>query len=288
MYQIYKITSPSGKFYIGLTSQTIKVRWGNHVRKAFKRPDYNHGFYNAIRKYGPAAFTIEELCKATSKQEAQRLEKKYIAAADKGLLYNVSPGGEADGEVGMKLFWEAINADPVAKASYLQRLSDAKKKADWSDYDLMSEQAAQWRKDNPKEAYKLARRGTRIANRSQPRKPADTRTLKERLLWKHKKGEVVRKNTTEFWASCPSDKRAGIVEKIRSKAKEQWAAVTDVKARSELTAKARSAIDRKKQGAAASKGIKQWWVDLKADPVRYAAHIALRTASLKKTLEGKT
>ena len=81
VYQIYKILSPSGKFYIGLTSQTALVRWRNHIRKAYVRPEYNHGLYNAIRKYGPAAFELTVVGVASSKQEAQRMERSAIAAA---------------------------------------------------------------------------------------------------------------------------------------------------------------------------------------------------------------
>lgn len=288
MYQIYKLTAPSGKMYIGLTKQTIKVRWSNHVRKAFTRVDYNHGLYNAIRKYGPAAFVISELATAASKQEAQRLERRFIALEDPSLLYNVSPGGEADGETGSRLFWGAMDADPVAKAAYLAKLSAIKKADDWSDYPAMSVQAALWRKENPKEAYRFARRGLRIANRgSPPRNTEDTRSLKERLQWKHKRGDMVRKNTTAFWENVPDETRAAIREKVRAASVAQWGRVTDKSTRSKLTEKARNSIDRAKQGAAASAGIKRWWTELKADPARYAAYIEQRKQTLRTTLESK-
>lgn len=34
MYSIYRITSPSGKYYIGLTRQTVSARWSQHSRIA--------------------------------------------------------------------------------------------------------------------------------------------------------------------------------------------------------------------------------------------------------------
>lgn len=263
------------------------MRWANHVRKAFAQPWYNHGLYNALRKYGPSAFTVEIIAEVHTKQEAQKLERKLIAQSDPDMLYNISPGGEADGEFASKKFWDSLNADPAAKAAYIARLSKTKLSADWTDYDSLAALNAQWRKENPKEAYHLARRGTRIANRNQPKRAGDTRSLKERLLWKHKRGEMVGRNTTEFWRKCPADKKAEIVDKVRSAAREQWERVTDPVDRSRLTEKARSSIDRAKQGAAASAGIKRWWAELKADPVRYAEYIDARKASLLKTLEGK-
>lgn len=52
--------------------------------------------------------------------------------------------------------------------------------------------------------------------------------------------------------------------------------------RNTKAAEARKHIDRNKQGKAASKGLKAWWASLKADPVRYAAHLAARKETLAK------
>lgn len=286
-YQIYKLTSPSGKFYIGLTKQGIKTRWDNHVRKALTQLAYNHGLYNAIRKYGAAAFTTEELAVAQSKQEAQRLEKKFIAGSDKSKLYNISPGGEADGETGGKIFWDRMRNDPAAMEAYVKKLSDAKRANDTSDYTYMQECLQKWRRENRKVAYQLARRGTRIMNRRVPAPPSDERTLKDKLMWKWKKGEVVRKNTTAFWEHCSDEKRAEHSAKVSAAATAQWDAIKDPQIRSAMTSKARAAIDRKTQGAAASRGVKKFWEDLKKDPARYSEYMVSRTASLMKTIERK-
>lgn len=287
MYQIYKVTAPSGKSYIGLTKQGVMVRWNNHVRKAYKRVDYNHGLYNAIRKYGPSAFTLAVLADAKSKQEAQRLEKKYIAATDKTMLYNVSPGGEADGSSGSALFWRNINADPNARAAYLEKLSRTKRSRDWTDYAAMTVATLQWRKDNPKAAHKLSRRASRVASRTASPKRADTRTLKERLMWKHKRGDMVSAQMTAFWAKVSQEKKLSMAQKVSVSAKARWDAIQDKYERAKITEKARAGIDRDKQGKAASEGIKRWWVELKANPVRYAEYIERRAAALVKTLEGK-
>ena len=46
-------------------------------------------------------------------------------------------------------------------------------------------------------------------------------------------------------------------------------------------------MDRKVQGAAASKGLKGFWAEIKKDPERYAAYMASRNKTLLETLERK-
>lgn len=97
---IYYFKSPSNKFYIGQTMQTLKRRREEHKSRA------KHGnkalFYKAIRKYGIDAFEFGELAtvSAFSKKELRQklniLEIRYIADFKKEgiLLYNLSAGGE--------------------------------------------------------------------------------------------------------------------------------------------------------------------------------------------------
>lgn len=283
-YTIYRLTSPSGKSYIGLTKTPLKERWRHHVRRAFKE-SRNHPLYNAIRKYGPESFIVENIDSAPNKAEAQALERLYIAWTSPE--YNLSPGGEADGEAGSRIFWNRINADPEAREEYLKLLSEVKKKQDWSDYSTMSEKAQEWRKNNPREAYRLAYRAIRIARRSKPIKQKETRSLKDRLMWKHKRSVKTRENTFALWARRTDAERIEVAAKISKKVKERWETVTDPQERSRLTAQARAAIDRKKQRPAASRGIKRFWEELRKDPARYAEYMAARNASLKKTNERK-
>lgn len=83
MYLIYRHTSPSGKSYIGLTSNLYYRTW-RHLRSdsgciAFK---------NAIQKYGFDSFTTDILAKNLTLEEANILEEQYI------LEYNtLSPNG---------------------------------------------------------------------------------------------------------------------------------------------------------------------------------------------------
>lgn len=223
-YAIYKLTSPSGRFYIGLTKTTVKERWRQHVSKALKT-DYNHPLYNAIRKYGAESFTVEQIDSANGKVSAAELEKHHISNSPKKLLYNISPGGESDGEVGGRIFWERINNNPQMREEYLKKLSDVKKTRDWSDYEAMSDAAKKWRAENPKEAYKLSYRASRIARRKQQNtlttEYTDNRTLKERLMWKHKRAEMTRKNALEQWAKRTDEEKKIIKEKISKTQKER-------------------------------------------------------------------
>ncbi len=58
---IYKLTSPSGKIYIGQTKKTAEHRWDQHrnVANNDKCKDTHRAIYNAIRKYGWENFEKE-------------------------------------------------------------------------------------------------------------------------------------------------------------------------------------------------------------------------------------
>ena len=95
---IYKLTSPSGKVYIGKTSAgSVMDRWRGHCKNA-KRGDICK-LYNAIRKYGKNRFKIETICEVnTNEDDLSQVEiceiwihKSYI---DKTKGYNLTIGGE--------------------------------------------------------------------------------------------------------------------------------------------------------------------------------------------------
>jgi group I intron endonuclease len=89
-YTIYKITSPSGKSYIGQTSNFNK-RMREHASPSSKCRAFN----NAIQKYGWDMFVQEYLAENLTIEEANKLEEHFINE-HKTLTpngYNLVPGG---------------------------------------------------------------------------------------------------------------------------------------------------------------------------------------------------
>lgn len=71
---VYKHTSPSGKVYIGITSQKPESRWGTGGCGY----EGNRHFWNAIQKYGWDNFQHEILYEKLSKETAVCLESSLI------------------------------------------------------------------------------------------------------------------------------------------------------------------------------------------------------------------
>ena len=84
---IYKITSPSGKSYIGQTTQNPKTRWIQHIYAANATENKCRAFERAIRKYGEDAFTHETLL-LINENMVDYYEVKLIALYD-----TLSPNG---------------------------------------------------------------------------------------------------------------------------------------------------------------------------------------------------
>lgn len=92
---IYKITQIStGKAYIGLTCQPIKLRWEQHISEANK--DNQRPLYRAIRQFGRNAFSLQTLTEKTSLKRLARIERQLIK--DLGTLtpngFNACTGGQ--------------------------------------------------------------------------------------------------------------------------------------------------------------------------------------------------
>ena len=93
MWIVYKHTSPSGKVYIGITSQKPETRWLNG--NGYTANDY---FTKAIQKYGWENFSHEILFENMTKEEAEAKEIELIAlhnSTDRACGYNISSGGNA-------------------------------------------------------------------------------------------------------------------------------------------------------------------------------------------------
>lgn len=95
---IYMRISPSGKYYIGLTTQKESIRWAQHIREARYYPDSGCRYLNnAINKYGGNNFSLKILeDNIPTRQELFEREKYWIrkfdsANPDKG--YNIQKGG---------------------------------------------------------------------------------------------------------------------------------------------------------------------------------------------------
>ena len=292
VYTIYKIKSPTGHIYIGYTSMTLAERWRHHKIRAFSGEAPNHPFYNEIIEYGADNFSIEPLCVTYNRQEALKLEEQFIAQSPKEITLNLSKGGTNDASEGGRIFWERINKDPKKREEYLKKLSVAIKKSreNWSEESIqnLKKGTAKWRKEHPREAYANIYRAVRVANRKLGYPPPcyvaqDTRPLKERLMHKYKLNELKRQYVTEIWRNRSPEEKAKIFKKISESHILYKSKLSDDERR-QMTAKARASIDKEKQGAAASKGLKKWWEELKKDPERYKAYIEARTKTLKEGL----
>lgn len=94
-YCVYRYTSPSGKFYIGLTGRTLDQRAGENGIRYAGCPF----FWCAIEKYGFENFKREILFDNLTKEEAEQKEIEMIAkykSNQKEFGYNVAIGGESN------------------------------------------------------------------------------------------------------------------------------------------------------------------------------------------------
>lgn len=132
---VYLITSPSGKQYVGQTTQVLAERWRFHVWDAVKRSGECRALAHAIRKYGPDAMRIEALHQTEDLDELNRLEAHEIET--RGTLrpggYNLRTGGGnsrpcAETRALLAKTTKATFADLALR----QRMREANK-ATWSD-----------------------------------------------------------------------------------------------------------------------------------------------------------
>ena len=79
-HKIYKLTSPSGKIYIGRTHD-FDARMADHKHNALKKLAKN-SLYKAIRKYGWDEFKKEIIATTDCEESAQLLEESLIKMFD--------------------------------------------------------------------------------------------------------------------------------------------------------------------------------------------------------------
>lgn len=98
---IYKLTSPSGKEYIGQTIQPFKKRWNSHIGRALNNDEKGcTALYTAIRKYGPENFKTEILLYCNP-EHLDMYEQKFINMYNTMYPngYNLVTGGNSNREV---------------------------------------------------------------------------------------------------------------------------------------------------------------------------------------------
>jgi group I intron endonuclease len=94
-YTVYKLTSPSGKSYVGWTGRKLKKRLQDHiseVRRGLVRP-----IQNALRKYSLDLWDKEILVETKDYTESLKAEVHFInqfQTTDPSKGYNISTGGE--------------------------------------------------------------------------------------------------------------------------------------------------------------------------------------------------
>lgn len=291
-YYIYRLEAPSGRAYVGLTGQGVHERWRQH--KMRMEAVGRHPLYDSMRKYGPDNFTVSTIACASGLENAKHLEVFFIAAEKRP--YNILPGGEHDGGHAAKIFWSRIKADEAKYAEYRAKLvaAQAVRKAKGETREHLRELSKKWRVDNAKQAYKNSRRALRLAKRKNitngvreaERQRWAAEPLKERLLRKYK-GKHAGKSRSLFsvWARRTEAERAQLSGKIAESMKKYHAANKGVNAAQ--LAEARKNIDRSKQGTAASEGIKRYWQNLKADPVKYAEVMESKKRKLREKYASK-
>jgi len=132
---VYKIQNTlNGKVYIGQTTRGIDDRWREHVRNSYRGK--SSPLCDAIREFGPATFTVQELPHTKSLRSGEYEWIRYYNSMDPRFGYNVAGSGSEHSEerrrkmsVAMKRVW----ADPetrnkITKAIRGANTSDAVKK----------------------------------------------------------------------------------------------------------------------------------------------------------------
>jgi group I intron endonuclease len=99
MAEVYKITNNlTNKSYIGYTSKSSNQRLDEHLKDALKyNKNCNRKFYNAIRKYGKDAWSLEILIANIDVSLAKEKEIEMIEVFDTyNTGYNSTRGGDGN------------------------------------------------------------------------------------------------------------------------------------------------------------------------------------------------
>ena len=122
---LYRLTFPNGKFYIGITTESLSRRVQRHINYA--RANKPYALSAAIRKYGEKSFIAEHIASAISKDDLAHIEKiaieQYNSMCPNG--YNMTGGGEGTYRVAPS----EEKRKKISKSLSGRKLSDAHKLA---------------------------------------------------------------------------------------------------------------------------------------------------------------
>jgi len=96
IYRIYQAKAPSGKIYVGLTSQALVARRGSHYAAANSGRKGQGYFWAALRKYGPEVVwsVLEDgIHGGACAAERECFWIKRLRTMDRRFGYNLTPGG---------------------------------------------------------------------------------------------------------------------------------------------------------------------------------------------------
>lgn len=214
MYSIYRITGPTGKSYIGYTKQGARVRFLQHLRHSERR-EKRHPFYDSIKKYGRERFSFKVLNTFKTLEEVKQAEVFFI----KGLKpeYNISPGGEDLTNAHEVL--KGLFSDPSWAAEYRIKLSDGCRAsyAHRKRWPLLKEIGEKFRRENPREAYKIQARAVRCAKKVSVGRPSPTKGTTGEFHHSEESIEKMRVSRKQEY------KRHAYRKKVSMGVKESWA-----------------------------------------------------------------
>lgn len=201
---IYKLMSPSGKSYIGLTKQFPEVRFQQHVQlwKQHKdKPGRKTKLQQAFNKYDPNTWTVETLFETNDIKELQQKEIEFIKQSNNiANGYNINIGGDL-GSLG-RIFDEE------------HRSLIAKGKKDWWD----SPEGQKFKKQQS-EKYSIynpgaeSRKGKPAWN-SGTKQPEQSEKLK--IFFMSEEGKKIRENISKAHKGKPSwNKNIPMTEKAK-------------------------------------------------------------------------
>ena len=210
-YIIYKITNIiNGKIYIGQTTKSISHRWKRHQYKSNCTK-----LSNAIQKYGPENFKIEEIERCNSIEELNKRETfwiKELNTLEEG--YNLVTNGNnklVSEETKRKL--SKNSKEMCKKSKYRTKMSKIAKER-WEDPEYRKKHKKSMKKIHSKEEYRKKKSISAKRNWQDPEWAANQCKLRKEQ-WEDPKFMEFKKNQlASFW------KRPGYKDKMSKKSKE--------------------------------------------------------------------